>query len=468
MSTSEPTGRPARWPQPVLAVGAAGAAALGILLLVIVVGGEGRPTALDSAVFELTERWTARVPGAVDTAALVGIATDTLVSFAMAVVVVATLALRRRWVLALFVSVSGLVGVALVELVKWWVDRPRPPGAEAYVDASSGSSFPSGHASVGVYIYVALAVLVVLAGRRHRRSGVVLLGLLLGVLGVLIGVSRVVLGVHWATDVIAGWSLGSAVLLAVAALLRPDDVRRRADPVPDAPAAHPGEAHQDDLASRLNWLRAGVLGANDGIVSTAGLVVGVAGAQADRAALLVAGLAGLVAGALSMAGGEYVSVSTQADTEQAAIDLERWELETMPEQELEELTLIYQAKGLDRELAAAVAAQLSERDALAAHAEAELGVDPEERTNPWHAAWSSMAAFAVGALLPLLAITLPPTAWRVPVTVAAVTAALALTGVVSARLGRAPVPRAVGRNVGIGLLAMTVTFAVGSLVGVAI
>ena len=240
------------------------------------------------------------------------------------------------------------------------------------------------------------------------------------------------------------------------------------DTPPELPTDHPGEAHHDDLASRLNWLRAGVLGANDGIVSTAGLVVGVAGAQADRAALLVAGLAGLVAGALSMAGGEYVSVSTQSDTEQAALDLERWELENLPEQELEELTRIYQAKGLERALAVEVATRLTERDALAAHAEAELGIDPEERTNPWHAAWSSMAAFAAGALLPLLAITLPPTGWRVPVTVVAVTAALALTGVVSARLGRALVRRAVGRNVGIGLLAMTVTFAVGSLVGVAV
>ena len=228
---------------------------------------------------------------------------------------------------------------------------------------------------------------------------------------------------------------------------------------------HPYEPHHGDLSGRLNWLRAGVLGANDGIVSTAGLVVGVAGATTDRSALLVAGVAGLVAGALSMAGGEYVSVSTQADTERAALDLERSELRDMPEHELEELTQIYQAKGLPRELAATVAEHLTAQDALAAHAEAELRIDPDERTSAWQAALSSMLAFTAGALLPLLAIALPPPGWRVPVTMAAVSAALVLTGVVSARLGRAPVVPAVARNVGVGLLAMAVTFAVGTLVG---
>ena len=228
---------------------------------------------------------------------------------------------------------------------------------------------------------------------------------------------------------------------------------------------HPEEAHSDDLAVRLNWLRAGVLGANDGIVSTAGLVVGVAGATSDRAAILIAGLAGLVAGALSMAGGEYVSVSSQADTERAALEQERAELAEMPETELEELTTIYVGKGLSPELAAAVAAQLTEHDALAAHAEAELGIHPEERTNPVHAAWSSMIAFTAGALLPLLAIVLPPQSWRVPVTVLAVTFALAVTGLTSARLGGGPARAPVVRNVAIGLLAMAVTFVVGYFVG---
>ena len=229
---------------------------------------------------------------------------------------------------------------------------------------------------------------------------------------------------------------------------------------PDRDHAH--EPHAEGLASRLNWLRAGVLGANDGIVSTAGLVVGVAGATNSRSAILVAGLAGLVAGALSMAGGEYVSVSTQSDTEGAAVDRERWELENLPEHELEELAAIYVDKGLTPELARDVARQLTEHDALAAHAEAELGIDPDERTNPYHAAWSSMVSFTVGALLPLLAILLPPPSWRVGVTVAAVTVALAVTGVVAARLGGARTRPAVVRNVLVGLLAMVVTFAVGS------
>jgi VIT1/CCC1 family predicted Fe2+/Mn2+ transporter len=228
---------------------------------------------------------------------------------------------------------------------------------------------------------------------------------------------------------------------------------------------HEREQHSAGIASRLNWLRAGVLGANDGIVSTAGLVVGVAGATSDRTSILIAGLAGLVAGALSMAGGEYVSVSTQSDTEQAVLDKERWELEHMKEEELEELTRIYESKGLSRHLAEQVAKELTEHDALAAHAEAELGIDPEERTNPMHAAYSSMIAFTVGALLPLLAIVLPPQSLRVPVTVVAVALALGVTGVVSARLGGAPARPAVLRNVGVGLVAMVVTFLVGTLVG---
>jgi vacuolar iron transporter family protein len=230
-------------------------------------------------------------------------------------------------------------------------------------------------------------------------------------------------------------------------------------------AAHPHEAHGGSLASRLNWLRAGVLGANDGIVSTAGLVVGVAGATTDRSVVLVAGLAGLVAGALSMAGGEYVSVSTQSDTEKAALALEQWELQNLPEDELEELTRIYQSKGLTRDLASDVARQLTAHDAVAAHAEAELGLDANERTNPWQAAWSSMVSFTVGALLPLLAIILPPLSWRLPVTVVAVTVALILTGALSARLGRAPMAPAVLRVAAVGLLVMAVTFGVGTLVG---
>jgi VIT1/CCC1 family predicted Fe2+/Mn2+ transporter len=236
--------------------------------------------------------------------------------------------------------------------------------------------------------------------------------------------------------------------------------------------AAPGEAHADeqhagDLSQRLNWLRAGVLGANDGIVSVAGLVVGVAGATGSRLAILTAGLAGLVAGALSMAGGEYVSVSTQRDTERAALELERWELANMPEHELEELTEIYLSKGLSPQLALQVAEELTAHDALGAHAEAELGIDPEALANPWHAAWASLLAFSVGALLPLLAILLPPGSARVPVCFVAVVIALALTGSVSARLGGASRRPAVLRNVGVGVLAMAVTYGIGTLVGIA-
>jgi VIT1/CCC1 family predicted Fe2+/Mn2+ transporter len=231
------------------------------------------------------------------------------------------------------------------------------------------------------------------------------------------------------------------------------------------PAPHEDEPHEGSVAERLNWLRAGVLGANDGIVSTAGLVVGVAGATDDRHAILIAGVAGLFAGALSMAAGEYVSVSTQRDTEQALLAKERRELAEEPEEELAELAFIYQQKGLSEELAVRVAEELTAHDALGAHAEAELGIDPNNLTNPWHAAWASMIAFTVGALLPLLTITLAPHDARVWVTVASVAIALAVTGWLSARLGEANIGRAVLRNVGGGVLAMAVTFLIGQLVG---
>ncbi|MFF7414137.1 VIT1/CCC1 transporter family protein [Streptomyces lydicus] len=225
------------------------------------------------------------------------------------------------------------------------------------------------------------------------------------------------------------------------------------------------EAHDGGLGSRLNWLRAAVLGANDGIVSTAGLVVGVAGATDNRGALLTAGLAGLLAGSLSMAAGEYVSVSTQRDSEKAALAQEKRELATEPQAELVELTQLLRGKGLAEQLAREVAEQLTAHDALRAHAEVELGIDPDELTNPWHAAGASFLAFTVGALLPLLAIVLPPAGQRLWITVLAVLAALALCGWSSARLGAAPVGRAVLRNVGGGVVAMAVTYAAGSLLG---
>ncbi|MFG2646133.1 VIT family protein [Streptomyces sp. NPDC048436] len=225
------------------------------------------------------------------------------------------------------------------------------------------------------------------------------------------------------------------------------------------------EAHGGALASRLNWLRAAVLGANDGIVSTAGLVVGVAGATGDRGTLLTAGLAGLLAGSMSMAAGEYVSVSTQRDSEKAALAMERRELREQPEAELAELTDLLEQRGLSSEVAREAAEQLTERDALRAHARVELGIDPDQLTNPWHAAWASFVAFTVGALLPLLAIILPPADWRLWVTVVSVLGALALTGWSSARLGSAAARPAVLRNMGGGALAMAVTYGAGALLG---
>ncbi|MFE7722182.1 VIT family protein [Nocardia rhizosphaerihabitans] len=230
-----------------------------------------------------------------------------------------------------------------------------------------------------------------------------------------------------------------------------------------SPTAHPHEPHAEGLASRLNWLRAGVLGANDGIVSTAGLVVGVAATTNDAHTLLTAGVAGLVAGAISMAAGEYVSVSTQRDSEKALLAKERRELADDPAAELAELTGIYEAKGLSPATARTVAEELTAHDAFTAHAEAELKLDPDELTNPWAAAISSAIAFTCGALLPLLAIVLPPVQWRVPVTFAAVLIALAVTGSVSARLGGSHRGRAVLRVVIGGALAMAVTYAIGSL-----
>lgn len=228
------------------------------------------------------------------------------------------------------------------------------------------------------------------------------------------------------------------------------------------------EPHGDNISSRLNWLRAGVLGANDGIVSTAGIVIGVAGATTSRTIIVTAGIAGLAAGAMSMAVGEYVSVSTQKDSERALLKKERRELEETPEEELEELTGIYAAKGLSRELAKEVAEHLTAHDALGAHAEAELGIDPNNLTSPTHAALASFLAFIIGALLPLLAIAFPPTTWRVPVTVFGVVLALAGTGLLAARLGSAPMGRSLWRNVIGGLVAMAVTYGIGTLVGLTV
>jgi len=233
----------------------------------------------------------------------------------------------------------------------------------------------------------------------------------------------------------------------------------------DQPTEHRHLEHDGSLGARLNWLRAGVLGANDGIVSVAGIVVGVAGATSNRGTILTAGVAGLVAGALSMAAGEYVSVSTQRDTEKALLAKEARELVEMPEEELKELVQIYRDKGLSERLAHEVAVELTERDAFAAHVDAELGLDPDDLTNPWHAALASAVAFTLGALLPLFAVVLPGDSWRVPVTFVAVLLALVVTGLLSASAGDASRRRAVWRNVIGGTLAMAVTYGVGQAVG---
>ena len=221
----------------------------------------------------------------------------------------------------------------------------------------------------------------------------------------------------------------------------------------------------EDVGNRLNWLRAGVLGANDGIVSVAGIVMGVAGATSERSPVFVAGVAGLVAGALSMAAGEYVSVNAQRDSEQAMLAMEAQELEQMPQTELRELVQLYEGKGLSTATAELVAQELTEHDALAAHADVEFGIDAEQLTNPWHAAFASMVAFTVGGLLPLLAISLTPVPARVWATIVTVVLALAVAGVIQARLGFSPARKAIVRNVAGGLLAMAVTYLVGSLVG---
>lgn len=223
-----------------------------------------------------------------------------------------------------------------------------------------------------------------------------------------------------------------------------------------------------DLAKKLNWLRAGVLGANDGIVSTAGLLMGVAGAGASQPEIVVAGVAATVAGSISMAGGEYTSVSAQRDSELAALEQERRELAENPEMELRELALFYEAKGISAELSAQVALELTEKDALKAHAEAELGINSDHQVSPIAAAVSSFAAFFGGSLLPLFAVSGPWIEIRIPLTVGAVVASLAITGFVGAKIGGARSLRAIIRNVSISLLTMGITYAIGALVGTAI
>lgn len=219
------------------------------------------------------------------------------------------------------------------------------------------------------------------------------------------------------------------------------------------------------LSHRSNWLRAAVLGANDGILSTSSLVLGVAGAGGSGAAIVTAGIAGLVAGALSMAAGEYVSVSSQRDTEEADLSLERRELANDPEGELRELTGIYEGRGLPYHLASQVAQALTAQDAMAAHVRDELGLEPDRRARPLQAAWSSAIAFAVGAALPLGAAATAPGSVRTLTIVTVTLLALALLGTTGARLGGAPRLAATTRVLLWGAAAMAITYAIGAAVG---
>jgi len=235
--------------------------------------------------------------------------------------------------------------------------------------------------------------------------------------------------------------------------------------VTEVPATHAGEPHSGGLTNRLNWLRAGVLGGNDGIVSVAAIAVRVAGAMPQLEPILTASVAGLVGGAISMALGEYVSVSSQRDSERALIAKEEAELATMPHEELTELTQLYQDKGLTPQTARQVAKELTANDALAAHLDAELNIDQQDIVSPWRAAYASAIAFLIGGLLPILAIIVFPAAMRVPATFAAVLIALAITGAAGGYLGGSPLLRPTVRVVLGGAIALATTFLIGRLLG---
>ena len=237
------------------------------------------------------------------------------------------------------------------------------------------------------------------------------------------------------------------------------------DPAIDAALASV-EFQRNSMAAKLNWLRAGVLGANDGIMSTSGLVLGVAASPGvTSGTILVAGVAAVVAGSISMAGGEYTSVSAQKDSEKAALQVERDELATNPEGELRELAWFYEQKGMSPKLAIKVAEELTSKDALKAHAEAELGIDSDHHVSPMQAALSSFVAFAVGGMLPLLAVAGPWTEYRIQATVGSVVVALILTGYVGAKIGGAKSGRGILRNLIVSSMTMGITYLIGHLVG---
>ena len=228
---------------------------------------------------------------------------------------------------------------------------------------------------------------------------------------------------------------------------------------------HVAEHHR---STRIGWLRAAVLGANDGIVSTASLVIGVAAANASRSAVMTAGFAGLVAGAMSMAVGEYISVSSQRDTELADLRIEAAALEDHPEAELRELAAIYVRRGLDPPLARAVAEQLQSHDPVGAHARDELGITEIAQARPWQASWTSAASFTTAAAVPLVAVGLAPVGSRVAVTGLVALVMLGVLGVVGAKVGGAPWQRAAARVLVGGGLAMAFTALIGHVVGTVI
>jgi len=230
-------------------------------------------------------------------------------------------------------------------------------------------------------------------------------------------------------------------------------------------SAHPNEEH---YVTRSGWLRAAVLGANDGIVSVSSLIVGVAAADASQGAVVIAGVAGLTAGAMSMAAGEYVSVSSQSDVENADIAREAKELRENPEGELAELAAIYEERGLSADTAALVARELSEKDALAAHVRDELGLSDVNSANPWQAAFTSAVTFSIAAAVPLIAAILAPAGTIIPVVLIVTVLALAVLGALGAIAGAAPVLKASARVVIWGVSAMAVTAAIGWIFGVSV
>lgn len=245
----------------------------------------------------------------------------------------------------------------------------------------------------------------------------------------------------------------------------PNGSRRGASTAAAAAHARTGAEARAEFADRLNQLRAAVLGANDGIVSTAGIIFGVAGAAASGQTLLLAGSAAIAAGAMSMAAAEFVSVSSQRDYQRAEIDQQKLRIEADAERAVDDLTELVSARGLDDRLARQVAVQLTQNDALEAHTRLRLGFEPGQITNPWHAAVASMLSFIIGGLVPLAALLLGNPKIEVWAAAAAAILGLILTGSLSAQLGHAPKLGAAARTVTGGILAMAVTYAVGAAVG---